>query len=106
MVKNKIVETLNNGDTVLIFPEGTTTRDGKPKQFRKGIFELCVTENIKVIPVTIKYNRDIGMDTEHPLKFSDWYDIKANVYVHDEIYDSDSEIFMKKVFDKISEPYV
>ena len=106
MVKNKIVETLNNGDTVLIFPEGTTTRDGRPRQFRKGIFELCVIENIKVIPVTIKYNRDIGMDFEHPLKFSEWYDIKADVYIHEEIYDSDSEIFMQKVFDKISEPYV
>lgn len=105
-VKNKIIDILSNKHTVLIFPEGTTTRDGKPKQFRKGIFELCSSEKIKVIPVTIKYNRDIGMDTEHPLKFSDWYNVKADVYVHEAIYDSDSEIFMKNVFDKISEPYI
>lgn len=105
-VKNEILKKINENDTILIFPEGTTTRNGKPKQFRKGIFELCAIEKIKVIPVTIKYNKDIGLDYGYPLKFSEWYNVSADVYIHDEIYDPNVDTFMEKVFDKISEPYI
>lgn len=45
---------LKNGVSVVIFPEGTRTRDGKPGKFKKGAFRIATDLNLPVVPVTIR----------------------------------------------------
>ena len=101
-VKNKILEIIDSGDTVLIFPEGKTTRDGKPQDFRNGIFELCAKNNISIIPITIRYNKDIGMDETHFLDFKEWFNVTCNVYIHPLISNNDMFELKKQTFDAIT----
>ena len=53
--KAKIV----NGTSVLFFPEGTRSGDGKMKPFKKGAFKMATDLKIPVLPVTINGTRNI-----------------------------------------------
>jgi 1-acyl-sn-glycerol-3-phosphate acyltransferase len=52
-------ETIRNGVSVLIFPEGTRSRDGKIQPFRKGGFVLAVEAGVPVVPLIIHGTRDV-----------------------------------------------
>jgi len=43
---------LANGWSVLIYPEGTRTTDGKLRTFKKGAFMMAVQTGIPILPVT------------------------------------------------------
>jgi 1-acyl-sn-glycerol-3-phosphate acyltransferase len=45
---------LVNGSSVVIFPEGTRTRDGKLGKFKRGAFTLASEIKLPIVPVTIK----------------------------------------------------
>ena len=47
--KTKIV----NGTSVLFFPEGTRSDDGKIQPFKKGAFKFAIDVGIPILPVTI-----------------------------------------------------
>ena len=53
--KTKIV----NGTSVLFFPEGTRSSDGKIGSFKKGAFKMALDLGIPVLPVTINGTRNI-----------------------------------------------
>jgi len=53
--KSKIV----NGTSVLFFPEGTRSGDGKIKPFKKGAFKMATDLKISILPVTINGTRNI-----------------------------------------------
>lgn len=44
---------LNNRCSVIFFPEGTRSRNGKLNAFTKGAFELAIREQIPVLPMVI-----------------------------------------------------
>lgn len=44
---------LEQGSPVLIFPEGTRTRDGNLQAFKDGAFELAVRHGVPLIPVAV-----------------------------------------------------
>lgn len=44
---------LNNRCSVIFFPEGTRSRNGKLNAFTKGAFELAVKEQIPVLPMVV-----------------------------------------------------
>jgi len=44
---------IRNGTSVLVFAEGTRTRDGKLQVFKRGAFALAARSGIPVLPVTI-----------------------------------------------------
>ena len=44
---------MRNGASVILFAEGTRTRDGKLQPFKRGAFALAVKAGIPIIPVTI-----------------------------------------------------
>lgn len=46
-------KTLQGGISVVIFPEGTRSADGKMKKFKRGAFQLAVDLNMPVVPMTI-----------------------------------------------------
>jgi 1-acyl-sn-glycerol-3-phosphate acyltransferase len=50
---------LANGASVLFFPEGTRSRDGQLKPFKKGAFKMAQELRIPVLPVTLSGTFDI-----------------------------------------------
>jgi 1-acyl-sn-glycerol-3-phosphate acyltransferase len=44
---------LKGGWSLLIYPEGTRSRDGNLQQFKKGAFVLAVSTGIPILPVTV-----------------------------------------------------
>jgi len=51
--------TIRNGTSVLIFPEGTRSRDGRLLPFKKGGFVLAVDSGVPIVPVIIRGTRNI-----------------------------------------------
>jgi 1-acyl-sn-glycerol-3-phosphate acyltransferase len=45
---------IKNGVSVMIFPEGTRSKDGKIKAFKKGGFVLAVDSGVPIVPVILK----------------------------------------------------
>jgi 1-acyl-sn-glycerol-3-phosphate acyltransferase len=44
---------IREGDSVLLFAEGTRTEDGRLQPFKRGAFNLAVRSGVPVVPVTI-----------------------------------------------------
>jgi 1-acyl-sn-glycerol-3-phosphate acyltransferase len=49
----RAVRSIRNGSSVIFFPEGTRTRDGKLQPFKRGAFSLAVKAGAPIIPMTI-----------------------------------------------------
>ncbi|MGD8301597.1 MAG: lysophospholipid acyltransferase family protein [Desulfobacterales bacterium] len=52
-------EKIKKGISVLIFPEGTRSRDGKIQSFKKGGFVVAVDSGVPIVPVIIHGARTI-----------------------------------------------
>ena len=50
---------IGSGQSVVIFPEGTRTRDGRLGPFKKGGFHLAIDSGAAIVPVAIKGSREI-----------------------------------------------
>jgi 1-acyl-sn-glycerol-3-phosphate acyltransferase len=50
---------IKNGVSVLIFPEGTRSRDGKIRPFKKGGFVMAIDSGVPIVPVVITGTRTI-----------------------------------------------
>ena len=59
-------ETIRSGQSVILFPEGTRTSDGKLQPFKRGAFSLAVKAHVPIIPVTI--NNTFGIMPKGSLK--------------------------------------
>ena len=51
---NLAVQRIRDGSSVVIFPEGTRSRDGLLAPFKKGGFHLAANAGVKVVPVAIR----------------------------------------------------
>lgn len=53
--KKKIVD----GTSVVFFPEGTRSRSGRLKPFKKGAFRMAIDLGLPILPLTITGTRDV-----------------------------------------------
>ncbi|XP_022750266.1 1-acyl-sn-glycerol-3-phosphate acyltransferase 1, chloroplastic-like isoform X2 [Durio zibethinus] len=49
----RCMDLIRNGAPVLIFPEGTLSKDGKLGDFKKGAFSVAAKTEVPVIPITL-----------------------------------------------------
>jgi len=76
IAKEKIV----NGTSVIFFPEGTRSTDGKIKDFKKGAFRMALDLGLPILPVTIIGTKDIL-----PNKTIDLFPGKVMMRIHESI---------------------
>ena len=49
----RAIQTIRSGQSIILFPEGTRTNDGKLHPFKRGAFSLAAKSGIPVVPMTI-----------------------------------------------------
>lgn len=59
------VEQISNGIPMLIFPEGTRSKDGVIGEFKSGSFKMATRAKAKVVPVVIKNTRQTLEDAQY-----------------------------------------
>ena len=64
VASSKIAENINSGDSVLVFPEGTTTDGSDVRTFHARIFAPAIDHSLRVQPVAIRYLDEEG--NSHP----------------------------------------
>jgi 1-acyl-sn-glycerol-3-phosphate acyltransferase len=113
VVKNIIKDYLTHGKNVLIYPEGSAHKNGIPVAFKQGIFDLAVANKMNILPLTIKYKRDIGAEKWEPPNTAMLFDNEVDIYIHDVInsetddcHKANDPVALKhKVFNIISAPF-
>jgi 1-acyl-sn-glycerol-3-phosphate acyltransferase len=51
---NKGAECLKKGYSLVIFPEGTRSKDGLLREFKPGSFKLAMKSRVPIVPITIR----------------------------------------------------
>ncbi|MCG8550154.1 MAG: 1-acyl-sn-glycerol-3-phosphate acyltransferase, partial [Desulfobacterales bacterium] len=78
------IETLNtaqkkivNGTSIMFFPEGTRSADGRLKTFKTGAFKMALDLGIPILPITVRRTRHIL-----PPGTMDLYPGTAEIFIH------------------------
>jgi len=58
--RDTLLNTLQNGHNVLVYPEGTVGEKAQTKPFKKGTFNTAVSYNFPVVPIAIEYKREVN----------------------------------------------
>jgi 1-acyl-sn-glycerol-3-phosphate acyltransferase len=53
------ISKVKDGVSIVIFPEGARTHNGKMRQFKKGAFYIATEENLPIVPITINGPFDV-----------------------------------------------
>jgi len=61
--------TLQNGISVVIFPEGSRTHDGKMQRFKRGAFRITGDLHLPILPITLRGSYD-RLPRNHGPKFT------------------------------------
>jgi 1-acyl-sn-glycerol-3-phosphate acyltransferase len=55
----RAAETIRQGASVILFPEGTRSRDGRLARFKRGSFHLALEAGVPIVPVAISGTFDV-----------------------------------------------
>lgn len=102
-VKIKIlIENKVKNRNILIFPEGTSHKDGIPRSFKNGVFKLCSANNLEILPIKIKFYEDIGIERGgDQLNPYDLFNAVADVHIYPPIKNENWEALKEDVFNKL-----
>lgn len=93
---------LQGGMSVVIFPEGTRSADGKLHKFKRGAYQIAVDLNIPVVPLTINGSYKILSKSSKLINPG-----KLTLKIHPPIYPDketghDMEVLVKESYDVIA----
>jgi putative phosphoserine phosphatase/1-acylglycerol-3-phosphate O-acyltransferase len=54
-----VVDALQNGMSLVIFPEGTRSYDYKLGRFKKGAFHIAMQAGVPIVPIVIRNAHDV-----------------------------------------------
>jgi 1-acyl-sn-glycerol-3-phosphate acyltransferase len=92
---NAARDRIKGGTSIMFFPEGTRSADGKLKEFKKGAFKFALDMGLPILPVTIVNTRNVL-----PAKSVKLFPGKAKLVIHDPIdIAGHSEDSMEKIMD-------
>jgi len=103
-VKNIILEKIKK-DNILVFPEGTSYKNGAPKEFKNGIFHLASDNNFTILPITLIYGSEFGAGRGEPTDLYDWFNLECEVYVHEKITGNNWLQLKENTFNAINDCY-
>lgn len=96
---NEARETLKPGVSIMFFPEGTRSRNGKLKVFKKGAYHFAHDMRLDIVPVTIKG----AYQVKRPGKFFGSSG-KIEIYIHKPVkIDNHDRKEMRQLIDKTKE---
>lgn len=104
----KSLNCLKNGTSVMIFPEGTRSKDMEIALFRRGAFQLAIEAGVPILPIMLEGTG--GILPKHGLIFSSGFNITIRVL--DPVYpdafptknvDELSEVFRTKIASELKE---
>jgi len=91
------------GSSVLIFPEGTRSRDGAIKRFKDGAFALAKKTNLPILPIVINGSKEVFLKNGYVLKGSQKFTVKILPEIDSKFYENKSVAELgKEVFDIMS----
>ena len=90
-VKKIMLSKIDEGQTILLFPEGKPTRSGIPTEFKPGSFKLCAENKIEILPITIEFNKKIGLDTKDPVKLEKWFNLVTTLYIREPLINNNNK---------------
>jgi 1-acyl-sn-glycerol-3-phosphate acyltransferase len=79
-INEGVARAKENGYSLIVFPEGTRSRDGALHPFKKGAFRMAISTGLPVVPVTVNGTWDVW-----PPGSKLFYKGHANVEIHEPI---------------------
>jgi 1-acyl-sn-glycerol-3-phosphate acyltransferase len=97
-------ETLRDGMSLVIFPEGTRTHDGKLQPFKRGAFMLANEIGLPIVPMTITGSYEVMNRRQKLPNFG-----RLHLCIHPAITEEQrkgkpTKVFMQEVYDIINTP--
>jgi 1-acyl-sn-glycerol-3-phosphate acyltransferase len=77
---NAAKDTITGGTSVIFFPEGTRSDDGRLRRFKKGAFRFAIDTGLPILPVTVA-----GTCEDLPARRNDLRPGRARLVIHDPI---------------------
>ncbi len=94
---NEAAERLKEGHSLVIFPEGTRSADGKVGQFRAGGLKLAMKAKVPIVPVTINGSKNIMPKGTSLIKSASVKVVVSPPLLLDEFKELDSNQISEKV---------
>lgn len=67
-LRKAIQQEIEANRSILVFPEGTRTRDGRVRPFKKGIFEIAHELELEIVPVAVTGMHEVLSTADHLLR--------------------------------------
>lgn len=73
-------EILKEGVSVVVFPEGARTWDGRLRKFKRGPFQLADQLHLPLLPVTINGSFEVLPRTKGYVNFVKWHPLRLTIH--------------------------
>jgi len=99
---SQAAERLKEGHSLVIFPEGTRSSDGKLGRFKPGSLKLGIKANVPIVPVTINGSKNIMPKGTSLIRSAEVEVIISPPLILDELAEKDPNSVTEKVRNIIS----
>ncbi len=87
LINEGVAKAKARGHSLIIFPEGTRSRDGKLGSFKKGAFRIAIANGLPVVPISVQGTWEVWMPDAKV-----FYPGHATVIVHEAIETRDLDL--------------